>query len=95
MRVAALDCLAVEASLLAHVHNHAAMCVAIPRSEPQPCLNSSLSLELFPQSMYLVWTLELTMLHLQKYHWTSKTRLDREHQAKKQPDGLGTLLNRG
>lgn len=91
MRVAVQD-------LLIHDHNQAAMCqshVDIRRCEPQPSLNSLLLSETFPQSTYLARTLELTMLHLQEYRWTSKTRLTRKHQADKQPHGLGTLLNRG
>lgn len=95
-RVAAPDCLIVEAFLPVHVHNHDAMCqshVAIRHREPQPCLNLMQFSGIFHYSIYLARTLRLTMLRLQKYFWTSKTRLHRKHQANKQLHGLGTLLN--
>ena len=69
--------------------------VAIRRYESQPCLNLFLLFETFPQFTYLARLLELTMLHLQKHRCTSKTRLNRKHQADKQPHGPGPLLNRG
>lgn len=83
---------------LQHLRNHTAMYqshVAKPSHVPQSCLCLFLLSTIFPPCIISCRTLALTMLHLQNYHWTSKTPLDPTHQAENQPHGLGFLLNRG
>lgn len=86
------------AFFLVQKYNYVAMSqnhVILPCYEPQPCLTSLLFSGIFLHSTHFARTIELTMLHLQKFNWTSKTPSARKHQPDKQPHGLGTLLSRG
>ena len=93
-----LPAFALDAFFLAYICNDVAMCqsyIAKRHYRSQSRLILLQLLVIFSHSIFLVRTLQLTMLHLQSYCWTSMTPLYRKYQANKAPHGFEALLNRG